>query len=341
MKITVLGTGGWGMALSMVLCHNGHEVTAWTFFEEECNALRATRSNEKLLPGVRLPEEIALTTDLSCVKDAELVVMAVPSFVVASTAASLAEYLPAGVPVVNVGKGLDSKHGFCRFSETIARELGGKNPVVALTGPTHAEEVSREIPTAIVAASENKYAAELAQDVFMNEYFRVYTSSDIIGCELGGAFKNIIALGAGIIDGIGLGDNSKAALMTRGLTEIARLGMALGARQDTFAGLSGVGDLIVTCTSMHSRNRRAGILIGQGKDVQTAMKEVGAVVEGYYATEAGYHLAQKMRISMPICEAMYHVLYEGGDVREAANCLMTRDRKDEHESESVWVTHKS
>ena len=341
MKITVLGTGGWGMALSMVLCHNGHEVTAWTFFEEECSKLRATRSNEKLLPGVRLPEEIALTTDMSCVKDAELVVMAVPSFVVASTAASLAEYLPEGIPVVNVGKGLDAKNGYCRFSETIGRAIGNGHPVVALTGPTHAEEVAREIPTTIVAASVNKYAAELVQDVFMNEYFRVYTSSDIIGCELGGAFKNIIALGAGIIDGIGLGDNSKAAFMTRGLTEIARLGMALGARQDTFAGLSGVGDLIVTCTSMHSRNRRAGILIGQGKDAETAMKEVGAVVEGYYATEAGYHLAKKMRVPMPICEAMYHVLYEGGDVKEAVTALMTRDRKDEHESESIWVTHKS
>ncbi|MBQ8585733.1 MAG: NAD(P)-dependent glycerol-3-phosphate dehydrogenase [Butyricicoccus sp.] len=341
MKITVLGTGGWGMALSMVLCRNGHEVTAWTFFEEECRNLRATRSNEKLLPGVRLPDEIALTTDMSCVKDAELVVMAVPSFVVASTAASMAEFLPEGIPVVNVGKGLDAKHGFCRFSETIEHAIGGKNPVVALTGPTHAEEVAREIPTTIVAASINKYAAELVQDVFMNEYFRVYTSSDIIGCELGGAFKNIIALGAGIIDGIGLGDNSKAAFMTRGLTEIARLGMALGARQDTFAGLSGVGDLIVTCTSMHSRNRRAGILIGQGKDAQTAMKEVGAVVEGYYATEAGYHLAKKMRVPMPICESMYHVLYEGGDVKEAVSALMTRDKKDEHESESIWVTHKS
>lgn len=341
MKITVLGTGGWGMALAMVLCHNGHEVTSWTFFEEECNNLRATRGNEKLLPGVRLPEEIALTTDMACVKDAELVVMAVPSFVVASTAAAMAEFLPEGIPVVNVGKGLDSKNGFCRFSETIERAIGGRNPVVALTGPTHAEEVAREIPTTIVAASVNKYAAELVQDVFMNDYFRVYTSSDIIGCELGGAFKNIIALGAGIIDGIGLGDNSKAAFMTRGLTEIARLGMALGARQDTFAGLSGVGDLIVTCTSMHSRNRRAGILIGQGKDAETAMKEVGAVVEGYYATEAGYHLAQKMRVPMPICEAMYHVLYEGGDVRAEVTALMTRDRKDEHESESIWVTHKS
>ena len=341
MKITVLGTGGWGMALSILLCHNGHEVTAWTYFEEECAHLRVYRGNEKLLPGVRIPDAIKLTTDMACVADAELVVMAVPSFVVASTAAELAKHLPAGIPVVNVGKGLDSKNGYCRFSETIDRALGGKNPIVALTGPTHAEEVARSIPTTIVAASLGKSAAELCQDVFMNEYFRVYTSSDIIGCELGGAFKNIIALGAGISDGLGLGDNSKAALMTRGLTEIARLGMAMGARQDTFAGLSGVGDLIVTCTSMHSRNRRAGILIGQGKDAQTAMKEVGAVVEGYYATEAGYHLAQKLRVPMPICEAMYHVLYEGGDVHEAITGLMTRDRKDEHESESVWVTHKS
>ena len=198
---------------------------------------------------------------------ADLVVLAVPSFAVASTAEQLAKIVPPHTVIVNVGKGLDSKHGYCRFSETISNAMNGSNPVVALTGPTHAEEVARGIPTAIVAASESRAAAELTQAAFMNDTnFRVYTSSDIIGCELGGAFKNIIALGAGISDGLGLGDNSKAAFMTRGLTEIARLGVKLGAKQETFAGLSGVGDLIVTCCSMHSRNRRAGILIGKGRD---------------------------------------------------------------------------
>ena len=255
MKVFVLGTGGWGIALAMLLHENGHEVTSWTFFQEECDLLHRERANEKLLPGVKIPEGIEITTDTSGAAHGDLVVLAVPSFAVASTAEQLSAILPAGKVVVNVGKGLDSKHGYCRFSETISRAMGGKNPVVALTGPTHAEEVARCVPTAIVAASESREAAELTQSAFMNDrYFRVYTSSDIIGCELGGAFKNIIALGAGIADGLGLGDNSQAAFMTRGLTEIARLGMTLGAKQETFAGLSGVGDLIVTCCSMHHRN---------------------------------------------------------------------------------------
>lgn len=337
MKITVLGSGGWGTALAVLLHGNGHEVTLWTFFPEEAERLARERTNEKLLPGVMIPEGVPVTSSLSSVQDAELVVLAVPSFAVSSTAESILPFIRPGTVVVNVGKGLDAKNGYCRFSESIARVLGGQHPVVALTGPTHAEEVGRGIPTAILAASTDHAAAELTQDVFMSGgRFRVYTSDDIVGAELGGAFKNIIALGAGISDGLGLGDNSKAAFMTRGLTEIARLGVALGAKQETFAGLSGVGDLIVTCTSMHSRNRRAGILIGQGKDVQTAMKEVDAVVEGYYATEAGYHLAKQAGVPMPITEAMYHVLYEGGDVREAIGLLMGRAKK--RESEELWLT---
>ena len=336
MKVFVLGTGGWGIALAMLLHQNGHEVTSWTFFQEECELLHRERANERLLPGVKIPEGIAITTDMSGAARADLVVMAVPSFAVASTAEQLSAIVPAGTVVVNVGKGLDSKHGYCRFSQTIDRALGGKNPIVALTGPTHAEEVARGVPTAIVAASESRAAAELTQAAFMNDtFFRVYTSSDIIGCELGGAFKNIIALGAGISDGLGLGDNSKAAFMTRGLTEIARLGMKLGAKQETFAGLSGVGDLIVTCCSMHSRNRRAGILIGQGKTAEQAMKDVGATVEGYYATEAGYHLAKQQGVSMPITEAMYEVLYNGVSATEGIRMLLGRPRRGEHEE--VWV----
>lgn len=338
MKIFVAGCGGWGMALSMLLSGNGHEVTEWSFFEQECSALKETRCNEKLLPGVRLPEEIQLTTDLSLAAQAELVVMAVPSFAIHSTAENLAKIIPEGTVIVNVGKGLDKNNGYCRFSETITRATGGKNPVVALTGPTHAEEVARRMITCILAASENETAANKVQDAFMNEYFRVYTTPDIIGAELGGCFKNIIALAAGISDGMGMGDNTKAALMTRGLTEIARLGIALGAKRETFMGLSGLGDLIVTCTSMHSRNRRAGIKIGQGMNVQQAMKEVGAVVEGYYATEAGYMLAKQVGIEMPITQGMYAALYQGADMRSAVSQLMGRDKKSELDmaSSDLW-----
>ena len=237
MKVFVLGTGGWGIALAMLLHHNGHAVTSWTFFQEECDLLHRERANEKLLPGVRIPEGITVTTDMSGAAEADLVVMAVPSFAVASTAEQLSRIVPAGTVIVNVGKGLDSQHGYCRFSETIDRAMGGRNPVVALTGPTHAEEVARGVPTAIVAASASRAAAELTQAAFTNDtFFRVYTSSDLVGCELGGAFKNIIALGAGISDGLGLGDNSKAAFMTRGLTEIARLGVTLGAEAGNLRG---------------------------------------------------------------------------------------------------------
>ncbi|MDO4270765.1 MAG: NAD(P)H-dependent glycerol-3-phosphate dehydrogenase [Eubacteriales bacterium] len=336
MKVFVLGTGGWGIALAMLLHGNGHEVASWTYLQEECDLLCRERANEKLLPGVKIPAGIEITTDMSGAAKADLIVMAVPSFAVASTAAQLAAIVPAGTVIVNVGKGLDGKNGYCRFSETIDRAMGGNNPVVALTGPTHAEEVARGVPTAIVAASESRAAAELTQAAFMNDiYFRVYTSSDVVGAELGGAFKNIIALGAGISDGLGLGDNSKAAFMTRGLSEIARLGVQLGAKQETFAGLSGVGDLIVTCCSMHSRNRRAGILIGQGKTAEQAMAEVGATVEGYYATEAGYQLAKQQGVSMPITEAMYEVLYQGLPAKDAIRMLLGRPRRGEHEE--VWV----
>lgn len=336
MNLYVLGSGGWGMALAMLLHGNGHRVTLWTYLEEERDLLLREHGNERLLPGVKLPDGIAITCDMSGAAQADMVVLAVPSFAVASTAEQLSRILPPATIAVNVGKGLDARNGYCRFSETIERELCGRNPVVALTGPTHAEEVARGIPTAILAASKSREAAEFVQDMFMCPLFRVYTSSDIVGAELGGAFKNIIALGAGIADGMGLGDNSKAAFMTRGLTEIARLGVALGARQNTFAGLSGVGDLIVTCTSMHSRNRRAGILIGQGMEAHEAMRQVGAVVEGYYATDAGYHLARKVGVSMPITEGMYRVLYEGGSAKAEIEQLMTRAKK--HETEDVWLS---
>ena len=294
------------------------QVTSWTYQQAECDLLHRERCNEKLLPGVVIPDGIEITTDMSGAADAELVVLAVPSFAVASTAEKLAGIVKPETVLVNVGKGLDSKHGYCRFSETITRAVNGRNPVVALTGPTHAEEVARGIPTAIVAASESRAAAELTQEAFMNDTnFRVYTSSDIIGCELGGAFKNIIALGAGISDGLGLGDNSKAAFMTRGLTEIARLGIKLGAKQETFAGLSGVGDLIVTCCSMHSRNRRAGILIGRG-----------ATVAGSY--EGGRRNGRGLlrdRGRLPPCAAAgrFHADHRG-DVRRAVRRPVRKGR---------------
>ncbi len=334
MNIFVVGCGGWGMALSMLLHENGHAVTAWSFLEEECRLLRETRGNERLLPGVKLPDGIEITNDLMGAAQADIVLMAVPSFAVHTTAQKLANIIRPETVIVNVGKGLDRENGYCRFSETIMEATGGRNPVVALTGPTHAEEVARGILTAILAASGSRDAATLVQQAFMNDRFRVYISPDIIGAELGGCFKNIIALAAGISDGVGLGDNSKAALMTRGLTEIARLGVELGGRSETFAGLSGMGDLIVTCTSMHSRNRRAGIKIGQGMDVQQAMQEVGAVVEGYYATEAGYMLAQKTGIDMPITCAMYDLLYGGKPLKECIHKLMARPRKSE--IEEIW-----
>ncbi|MDP4110137.1 MAG: NAD(P)H-dependent glycerol-3-phosphate dehydrogenase, partial [Bacillota bacterium] len=239
--------------------------------------------------------------------------------------------------VICLTKGFDRDNGYCLFSETLDNILDNKFPIVALTGPSHAEEVGRGVPTAVVAASRDKVAAEFVQRVFMSDWFRVYTTPDIVGAELGGALKNIIALAVGICDGAGLGDNTKAALMTRGLTEMARLGVALGGQSETFAGLSGVGDLIVTCISMHSRNHRAGILIGEGKSPDEAIKEVGSVVEGYYATEAGYFLSQQKGIEMPICEAMYKILYEKYDVKQALNELMTRNKK--QEIEEVWMKH--
>lgn len=337
MNVFLLGSGGWGTALAVVLHTNGHQVTMWTYFQEEADRLRAERTNEKLLPGVVIPNDINIVSDMAGAAQADLIVMAVPSFAVSSTAESLSHAIRPGTPIVNVGKGLDAKHGYCRFSETIRAAVGEGHPIVALTGPTHAEEVGRGVPTAILAASEDAAAAELTQHIFMNTVnFRVYTSNDIVGAELGGAFKNIIALGAGISDGLGLGDNSKAAFMTRGLTEIARLGVRLGAKQETFAGLSGVGDLIVTCCSMHSRNRRAGILIGKGTPVKEALEEIGAVVEGYYATEAGYQLAKKMNVSMPIVESMYDILYNGASAQDTIRVLM--GRKKAKEVEELWLS---
>lgn len=333
MKITVLGSGGWGTALALVLLENGHEVALWSYAEEENAVLRRDRENP-MLKGVPLPETLILTTDMSVVKECEVVVLATPSFAVRGTAAKLKALVEPGSVLVTVSKGIE-KDTSLRLSQVVEEETGGVCPVVVLSGPSHAEEVGRHVPTAVVTASRDKAAAELIQDLFMNERFRVYASDDVVGVELGAALKNVIALCAGVCDGMGCGDNTKAALMTRGLTEMARLGVALGGRKETFAGLTGVGDLIVTCTSMHSRNRRAGILIGQGKSPEEAVKEIGAVVEGYYATATAKALADKTGVEMPITEAAYQVLYHGKDARQVVMELMTRARK--HEIEDSWV----
>ncbi len=331
MKITVLGSGGWGTALALVLLENGHEVNLWSFTKEEYESIAAKRENP-MLKGVPLPETLHLTYDMDVAKDSTIVVLATPSFAIRSTAQKLKKIVKPGTILVSVAKGIEDGTSK-RLSEAIGEELNDTCPVVALCGPTHAEEVGRGIPSAIVAASKDSHAAELVQDVFMNQRFRVYTSSDVVGAEIGAALKNVIALCAGISDGMGFGDNTRAMLMTRGLTEIARLGVALGGHQATFAGLTGVGDLIVTCTSMHSRNHRAGILIGQGVEPQEAVKQIGAVVEGFYAAKTARALARKHGVEMPITEAAYSVLYEQMPPAEALTQLMGRDRK----CEDAWV----
>ena len=332
MKVAVVGSGAWGTALAIRLHKNGHDVTVWTYEKELIPQMEATRVNPRL-PGALLPEGLKISSDYACVADCPLVVMASPSFPLRSVCQGIAPHLDEDAVIVSVTKGIETGTGL-RMSQIVEAETG-KN-VVVLTGPTHAEEVSLDIPTGILAACADKALAEMVQDAFMSDNFRVYTSPDPVGAELGAALKNVIALCAGITDGLGCGDNTKALLMTRGLTETARLGLSLGAHKDTFAGLAGVGDLIVTCTSMHSRNRRAGILIGQGKSITQAMEEVGAVVEGYYATKGAYELGKVQGIDMPITEAAYQVLYENANVVEVFSNLMGRRRKAESE-DAGWL----
>ena len=332
MKVAVIGSGAWGTALAIRLCKNGHDVTMWTFEKELIDEMNTTHRNPRL-PNAVLPDSLKISGDYACAAGCKMVVMASPSFPARSVCRGVKSYIDDDAVVVSVTKGLeDGTH--MRMSEVVAQETG--KDVVVLTGPSHAEEVSIDVPTGLLAASQNQALAEFVQDAFMADTLRVYTSSDPVGAELGAALKNVIALCAGITDGLGFGDNTKAMLMTRGLTETARLGVAMGAKKETFAGLAGVGDLIVTCTSMHSRNRRAGILIGQGKSAEVAMKEVGAVVEGYYAAKSAYELGKAKGIEMPITEAAYKVLYEGTNVKEAVQGLLTRSRKAESE-DAGWL----
>ena len=333
MKTAVLGSGSWGTALAMVLLENGNEVVLWSHNPDRAAEMAKTGLNPRL-PGVSLPARLVHSGSLDCTRHCGVVVLATPSYAVRQTAHQLAGCLTPGTVVVSVSKGIERESGLT-LTDVIAEELGEGFPIVALCGPSHAEEVARGIPTALVSASRNQAAAELIQDLFMNRHMRIYTSPDIVGVEIGAALKNVIALCAGCSDGMGFGDNTKAALMTRGLTEIARLGVAMGGREETFAGLTGVGDLIVTCTSVHSRNRRFGILLGRGVPVEQALKQVGAVVEGYYATANAWFLARKAGVEMPITHAAYQVLYESRDPREVITELMTRAKK--HEIEESWV----
>ncbi len=326
MDIAVAGSGGWGTALAKLLHENGHSVTLWSFRQQGAERLAKTRENP-LLKGVALPD-LHFTGDPACAAGKKVVVMAPPSFAMRATTKLFAPYLDGDAVLVSVSKGIEAGTSK-RMSEIIAEETG--RTAAVLCGPSHAEEVGKNIPTGCVAACADISLAEMVQDVFMSNRFRVYASTDVAGVELSAALKNVIALCAGISDGLGCGDNTKALLMTRGLTEIARLGRSLGGRHETFAGLAGVGDLIVTCTSMHSRNRRAGILIGQGKDAQTAMREVGAVVEGYYAAKSAHELAARQGVEMPICEEASRVLYEGASPQVAIRKLMGRDKRHEFE----------
>lgn len=321
-KITVLGSGGWGMALAMTASDCGHAVTLWSPFKEEVELLNLKRGNEKLLKGVTLPENIIITDDLSCVEGSNVTIIATPSTAVRSVAQKLKGEKNFGI-VVNVSKGFEKDTLKC-LSQVIGEELPD-SPIVVLSGPSHAEEVARRIPTSLVAASHNAEAAATVQEIMSNEFLRIYTSEDVLGVELGGALKNVIAICAGVCDGLGLGDNTKAALITRGLSEMARLGVAMGATQYTFAGLAGIGDLVVTCTSQHSRNNRFGFKVGTGVDIETALKEVGTV-EGYYAALMAHELSVKYSVDMPIVNTCYGVLYEGKGIENVTKDLMLRPK---------------
>jgi glycerol-3-phosphate dehydrogenase (NAD(P)+) len=336
-KICIFGSGGWGTALAVMCFNAGHDVSLWSPYQGELDEIRRVGEHKKLLPGVPVPAGIELTTDESIAKGADIVVFAVPSFAVRQTAKRISEYIENNQIIVNVAKGLE-EDSLKRLSQVVGEELPNAR-VVVLSGPSHAEEVSRGVPTAVVAASEYIEAASLVQSIFMNPHFRIYVNHDVVGVEIGAALKNIIALAAGICDGLKLGDNTKAALMTRGITEMARLGVAMGGETQTFAGLTGIGDLIVTCTSMHSRNRRAGIFIGEGLTAEKAIEKVGMTVEGYKSTHAAYQLSKLYGVEMPIVNECYQVLYEGKNTYQAISDLMLREKKPE--IEDAWVTEKN
>ena len=325
-KITVLGSGGWGMALALSAYSGGNTVSIWSPFKEEVELLREKRTNERLLKDVFLPADIEITDDLSVVEGSAITIIATPSTAVRQVAEKLSHYKDFGI-VVNVAKGLE-KGSLKRLSQVLEDELPTAS-VAILSGPSHAEEVARSIPTSLVVASKSIPVSQAVQSIMSTEVLRVYTSDDIIGVELGGALKNVIAIAAGGCDGLGLGDNTKAALITRGLAEMARLGVVMGAKEHTFAGLTGIGDLVVTCTSKHSRNNRFGFKVGSGTPVSKALEEVGTV-EGYYAANMAYALSQKYGIDMPIVRECYKIMYENKDVKKALLDLLNRPNRSEH-----------
>ncbi len=324
-KISVLGSGGWGLALALTVFANGYDVTVWSPFYEEVEELKEKRTNSRLLKGVIIPEKINITNDINDIKGSIITVLATPSFAIRETAKRLKNLEDFGV-LVNVAKGLE-KDSLKRLSQVIEEELP-KAPLVVLSGPSHAEEVARKIPTMLTAASTDAECSALVQKVFSNDFLRVYTNPDIIGVELGGALKNVIAVAAGLCDGMGLGDNSKAALITRGLAEMVRLGEKMGAEHTTFSGLTGLGDLIVTCTSQHSRNNRFGNLVGKGVSVQDALNQVGTV-EGYYAAKMAHELSLKYGASTPIIDMCYELLYNNKPTKDIVKELMSRPFKEE------------
>lgn len=331
-KVTVLGAGTWGVALTILLAGNGHEVTVWSKFPAETDALAANRSEIKNLPGAVLPDCVRLTNDMeqAVANGPDLIVNTVISPFVREVSKALSPFVKEGAVIVNASKGIENGTLYT-MTEVISQEIP-QAKVAVISGPSHAEEVSRQIPTTVVAGAEDKKTALYIQDIFMNQYFRVYTSPDVMGIELGGALKNVIALAAGAIDGLDYGDNTKAALITRGIVEISRLGEAMGAHSETFAGLSGIGDLIVTCTSIHSRNHNAGFLLGTGKSLEEAKKEVGQVVEGVNSAKAALALAKKYNVEMPIVEQVNAVLFDGKEAKEALTDLLLRERITEYSS---------
>ncbi|WP_338953930.1 NAD(P)H-dependent glycerol-3-phosphate dehydrogenase [Fusobacterium nucleatum] len=332
-KISVIGSGGWGIALTILLYKNGHDLTIWSFDKREAEELKTTRENKTKLPNILIPEDIKVTDDLKeAVDNKDVLILAVPSKAIRSVSKSLKDIIKDNQIIINVAKGLE-EDTLKTMTDIIEEELKGKNPQVAvLSGPSHAEEVGKGIPTTCVVSAHNKELTLYLQNIFMNPSFRVYTSPDMLGVEIGGALKNVIALAAGIADGLNYGDNTKAALITRGIKEISLLGVAMGGEQSTFYGLTGLGDLIVTCASMHSRNRRAGILLGQGKTLDEAIKEVNMVVEGVYSAKSALMAAKKYNVEIPIIEQVNAVLFENKNAAEAVNELMIRDKKLEIQS---------
>ena len=328
-NVGVMGAGSGGTALALLRHKNGHQVTVWSINQEEVDMLSSKREHTSKLPGVKLPEEMIFTSNMEeAIVGKDFLVLAVPSPFTRSTARNMKPYVKEGQIIVDVAKGIEEAT-LMTLSQQIEEELPQAD-VAVLSGPSHAEEVGRGLPTIVVIGARTKETAEYLQSMFMNEVFRVYTSPDMLGMELGGSLKNVIALAAGIADGMGYGDNTKAALITRGIAEIARLGVKMGGAIESFTGLTGIGDLIVTCASVHSRNRKAGYLMGQGKSMQEAMDEVQMVVEGVYSTKAAVKLGEKYGVSLPIINKVNEVLFEGKDPKEAVNELMLRDSKAEH-----------